>query len=220
MKWSFMKPGDGKPHYLCCNADESEPGTVQGPRDHALDAARPGRGVALGAHAIYADTAYIYVRGEYTEPVAGSRRRCATRTRRASSATTRWAPGASSGARAPRRRRVHLRRGDGAHELAGGAPRQPAHQAALPGGGRPVRAADDDQQRRDARRRAAHRQQRRGVVQAVRPPDNPKSTGTKLFSVCGNVARPGTTRSRWASRSASSSGTSAEARRTGARSRP
>src|SRR6266550_4084176 len=20
MKWSFMKPGDGKPHYLCCNA--------------------------------------------------------------------------------------------------------------------------------------------------------------------------------------------------------
>ena len=27
VKWSFMKPGDGKPHYLCCNADESEPGT-------------------------------------------------------------------------------------------------------------------------------------------------------------------------------------------------
>ena len=25
LKWSFMKPGDGKPHYLCCNADESEP---------------------------------------------------------------------------------------------------------------------------------------------------------------------------------------------------
>ena len=21
VKWSFMKPGDGKPHYLCCNAD-------------------------------------------------------------------------------------------------------------------------------------------------------------------------------------------------------
>ena len=29
MKWSFMKPGDGKPHYLCCNADESEPGTFK-----------------------------------------------------------------------------------------------------------------------------------------------------------------------------------------------
>ena len=23
VKWSFMKPGDGKPHYLVCNADES-----------------------------------------------------------------------------------------------------------------------------------------------------------------------------------------------------
>src|SRR5690242_17841354 len=29
VKWSFMKPGDGKPHYLCCNADESEPGTFK-----------------------------------------------------------------------------------------------------------------------------------------------------------------------------------------------
>src|SRR6185437_7188570 len=29
IKWSFMKPGDGKPHYLCCNADESEPGTFK-----------------------------------------------------------------------------------------------------------------------------------------------------------------------------------------------
>ncbi|HET7456541.1 MAG TPA: NADH-quinone oxidoreductase subunit F, partial [Gemmatimonadaceae bacterium] len=29
LKWSFMKIGDGKPHYLCCNADESEPGTFK-----------------------------------------------------------------------------------------------------------------------------------------------------------------------------------------------
>src|SRR6185437_4448713 len=29
VKWSFMKPGDGRPHYLCCNADESEPGTFK-----------------------------------------------------------------------------------------------------------------------------------------------------------------------------------------------
>jgi hypothetical protein len=28
IKWSFMKP-DGKTHYLCCNADESEPGTFK-----------------------------------------------------------------------------------------------------------------------------------------------------------------------------------------------
>ena len=29
MKWSFMKPGDGKAHYLRVNADDSEPGTFK-----------------------------------------------------------------------------------------------------------------------------------------------------------------------------------------------
>ena len=27
VKWSFMPKQKTKPHYLCCNADESEPGT-------------------------------------------------------------------------------------------------------------------------------------------------------------------------------------------------
>ena len=68
VKWSFMKP-DGKQHYLCCNADESEPGTFKDREimrwtPHALV-----EGVALAAHAIYASTAYIYIRGEFTEPL-------------------------------------------------------------------------------------------------------------------------------------------------------
>jgi len=29
MKWSFIPQGDGKPHYLVVNADESEPGTCK-----------------------------------------------------------------------------------------------------------------------------------------------------------------------------------------------
>ena len=70
MKWSFMKPGDGKPHYLCCNADESEPGTFKDREimrwtPHALI-----EGCAIGAYAIGAETAYIYIRGEFTEPLA------------------------------------------------------------------------------------------------------------------------------------------------------
>ena len=70
LKWSFMKPGDGKPHYLCCNADESEPGTFKDREimrwtPHALI-----EGVAIGAYAIGAETAYIYIRGEFTEPLA------------------------------------------------------------------------------------------------------------------------------------------------------
>ena len=69
MKWSFMKPGDGKPHYLCCNADESEPGTFKDREimrwtPHALV-----EGCAIGAYAIGAETAYIYIRGEFTEPL-------------------------------------------------------------------------------------------------------------------------------------------------------
>ena len=69
LKWSFMKPGDGKPHYLCCNADESEPGTFKDREimrwtPHALV-----EGCAIGAYAIGAETAYIYIRGEFTEPL-------------------------------------------------------------------------------------------------------------------------------------------------------
>ena len=70
VKWSFMKPGDGKPHYLCCNADESEPGTFKDREimrwtPHALV-----EGCAIGAYAIGAETCYIYIRGEFTEPIA------------------------------------------------------------------------------------------------------------------------------------------------------
>src|SRR3982751_3102343 len=67
VKWSFMKPGDGKPHYLCCNADESEPGTFKDREimrwtPHALV-----EGCAIGAYAIGAETCYIYIRGEFTQ---------------------------------------------------------------------------------------------------------------------------------------------------------
>src|SRR5881296_3060881 len=69
VKWSFMKPGDGKPHYLICNADESEPGTFKDREimrwtPHALI-----EGVAIAQHAIQADVCYIYIRGEFTEPL-------------------------------------------------------------------------------------------------------------------------------------------------------
>src|SRR5688572_31958913 len=69
VKWSFMKPGDGKPHYLCVNADESEPGTFKDREimrwtPHALI-----EGAAIAAHAIAAETTYVYIRGEFTEPL-------------------------------------------------------------------------------------------------------------------------------------------------------
>jgi len=70
LKWSFMPKGDGKPHYLCCNADESEPGTFKDREimrwtPHALI-----EGCAVACYAIGAETCYIYIRGEFTEPLA------------------------------------------------------------------------------------------------------------------------------------------------------
>src|ERR1019366_7215479 len=68
LKWSFMPKDDGKPHYLCCNADESEPGTFKDREvmrwtPHALI-----EGCAIAQLAIRADVTYIYIRGEFTEP--------------------------------------------------------------------------------------------------------------------------------------------------------
>src|SRR6266705_1771775 len=70
LKWSFMPKEKKKPHYLCVNADESEPGTFKDREimrwtPHALL-----EGTAIAAHAIQAETAYIYIRGEFTEPYA------------------------------------------------------------------------------------------------------------------------------------------------------
>ena len=70
--------------------------------------------------------------------------------------------------RPPRRRRLHLRRGDRAARLARGQARQPAPEAAVPGDPGPLRRPDADQQRRDADQRPAHRQQRRRLVQELR----------------------------------------------------
>ena len=64
VKWSFLPQGDGKPHYLVVNADESEPGTC---KDIPLMMANPQvliEGVAITAYAIRAKHAFIYVRGE------------------------------------------------------------------------------------------------------------------------------------------------------------
>lgn len=64
MKWSFI---DNKnwPHYVVANADESEPGTF---KDRELMESNPFQfleGLALGSYAVGANTAYVYLRGEF-----------------------------------------------------------------------------------------------------------------------------------------------------------
>ncbi len=65
-KWSFM-PVESveKPHYLCINADESEPGTC---KDRDIIRNEPHKlleGALIAGFAIGARTAYVYIRGEF-----------------------------------------------------------------------------------------------------------------------------------------------------------
>jgi NADH-quinone oxidoreductase subunit F len=64
-KWSFVPKASPKPTYLVVNADEGEPGTFKDryllERDpHALV-----EGMLIAAHAIGSHKAYVYIRGEY-----------------------------------------------------------------------------------------------------------------------------------------------------------
>ncbi|MCH8312056.1 MAG: NADH-quinone oxidoreductase subunit NuoF [Nitrospinae bacterium] len=64
LKWSFLAK-DVFPRYLCCNADESEPGTC---KDRELLQKNPHlliEGMILCSYACKIETVYIYLRGEF-----------------------------------------------------------------------------------------------------------------------------------------------------------
>ncbi|MDT8367650.1 MAG: NADH-quinone oxidoreductase subunit NuoF [Longimicrobiales bacterium] len=70
VKWSFMPKDDGKPHYLLCNADESEPGTFKDRELIRWDPHQLIEGCLIAAYAIRAQHVYIYCRGEFFEASA------------------------------------------------------------------------------------------------------------------------------------------------------
>lgn len=64
-KWEFVPKNTDKPHYLLCNADESEPGTF---KDRVILEWLPHmmiEGMIIGSYAIQAAKSYVYIRGEY-----------------------------------------------------------------------------------------------------------------------------------------------------------
>src|SRR5690606_29740844 len=65
MKWSFLDRKSGKPIYLICNADESEPGTFKDRQIIHKDPHQLIEGMLISAFAIKAKAAYIYIRGEF-----------------------------------------------------------------------------------------------------------------------------------------------------------
>ncbi|HEY2376255.1 MAG TPA: NADH-quinone oxidoreductase subunit NuoF [Gemmatimonadaceae bacterium] len=192
VKWSFMKPGDGKPHYLCCNADESEPGTFKDREimrwtPHALV-----EGCAIGAWAIGAETAYIYIRGEFTEPI--ERMEAAIKEAYAAGILGQDAMGTGKTVN------VWVHRGAGAYicgeetalmnSLEGrrGNPRiKPPFPAVAGVFGQPTTINNVETLV------AVPHVLNNGAdwYKRFSRSDNPKSTGTKLYSVCGNIARPG-----------------------------
>ncbi len=72
-KWEalLLQRGSGRPHYVVCNADESEPGTF---KDRVLMEGDPFailEGMTIAALAVGAQKGFVYVRGEY--PLATER---------------------------------------------------------------------------------------------------------------------------------------------------
>jgi len=191
MKWSFMKPGDGKPHYLCCNADESEPGTF---KDREIMRWTPHslvEGCAIGAYAIGAETAYIYIRGEFTEPLEQMN----NAVKEAYAAGLIGPNAMGTGKRVD----VHIHKGAGAYicgeetalmnSLEGrrGNPRiKPPFPAVAGLFGMPTTINNVE-----TLAAVPHILTEGAAWYKAFSLGNPKSTGTKLFSVCGNIQRPG-----------------------------
>ena len=184
LKWSFMPKDVTRPHFLCCNADESEPGTFKDREimrwtPHALL-----EGCAIACHAIGADVGYIYIRGEFTEPYAIMEQALAE-------ATAKQAFGPKI--------KLHLHRGAGAYicgeetalmnSLEGkrGNPRiKPPFPAAAGLFGMPTTINNVETLAAVPHILNKGADWYKGLCLS-----NPKSTGTKLFSVCGHVQKPG-----------------------------
>ncbi len=67
LKWSFVDRKSGKPIYLICNADESEPGTFKDRQIIYKDPHQFLEGMIISCFANDVHLAYIYIRGEFVE---------------------------------------------------------------------------------------------------------------------------------------------------------
>ena len=189
IKWGFLPQGVF-PRYLVVNADESEPGTFKDRIIMEYDPHQLIEGIILSAHAIESEKAFIYIRGEYYFAYTRMEAALAEATAEGLSRRRRvrqWQE-AGRGA-APRRRRVRVRRGDGAAFEPGGLPGAAAAQAPLPGGRGAVCQADDRQQRGVDLQR--HARDAFTAWSGTKEFGTERSPGMRIFCLSGNVKRPG-----------------------------
>jgi NADH-quinone oxidoreductase subunit F len=66
-KWSFIPKDSGKPVYVVVNADEGEPGTFKDRELMERDPHQLIEGIAITSYAVGCRTAFIYMRGEFLE---------------------------------------------------------------------------------------------------------------------------------------------------------
>jgi NADH-quinone oxidoreductase subunit F len=65
MKWSFVPRNTGKPTYIICNSDESEPGTCKDRLLMENDPHQMIEGMLIAGWTIKSNKGYIFIRGEY-----------------------------------------------------------------------------------------------------------------------------------------------------------
>jgi formate dehydrogenase iron-sulfur subunit len=73
IKWRTVLGADSDRKYICCNADEGDSGTFA---DRMLMEGDPFtliEGMVIAAHAVRADTGYVYIRSEYPDAIATMR---------------------------------------------------------------------------------------------------------------------------------------------------
>ncbi len=191
LKWSFMPKEKTRPHYLCCNADESEPGTFKDREimrwtPHALI-----EGCAIAQYAMQAEITYIYIRGEFTEPLTIMERALAEAYDRGVLGADAMGTGTQLD--------MYIHRGAGAYicgeetalmnsiEGKRGNPRiKPPFPAAEGVFGMPTTINNVETLAAVPHIVSKGPQWYKDLCRS-----NPKSVGTKLFSVCGHVQRPG-----------------------------
>ena len=69
-KWAAVAQQAAQPHYLVCNADESEPGTFSNRVLMEADPFAVVESIAIASFAVGAEKAFVYVRGEYLDAEA------------------------------------------------------------------------------------------------------------------------------------------------------
>ncbi|MGA8597789.1 MAG: NADH-quinone oxidoreductase subunit NuoF [Bryobacteraceae bacterium] len=69
LKWSFVPRGTGKPAYIICNSDESEPGTCKDRLLMEYDPHQLIEGMMIAGWTVGSNKGYIFIRGEYRYPI-------------------------------------------------------------------------------------------------------------------------------------------------------